>query len=196
MAGELIRVEEFGFNKMTPIKARAEEKCSDWPVVYLIHGNLNKKHCPLYIGETSNFIGRVKQHLDDPEKRKLYSVIKVVINDRFNKSAILDVEQTLIRLFKCDSHFDVKNKNLGQSAHHDYFQRFSYVEEMEALWDRLNLSRQSYLEITSSDKYKFSPYTALTVEQRDVCFKAIESTLEALKNQEDRVQLISGAAGT
>lgn len=196
MTGELIRVEEFGFNKLTPIEARAEEKCSDWPVVYLIHGNLDKKHCPLYIGETSNFIGRVKQHLDDPEKRKLYSVIKVVINDRFNKSAILDVEQTLIRLFKCDSHFDVKNKNLGQSAHHDYFQRFTYVEEMEALWDRLKLSHQSYLEITSSDKYKFSPYTALTVEQRDVCFKAIESTLEALKNREHRVQLISGAAGT
>ncbi len=196
MTGELIRVEEFGFNKETPIKARAEEKCSDWPVVYLIHGNLDKKHCPLYIGETSNFIGRVKQHLEDSEKRKLYSVIKVVINDRFNKSAILDVEQTLIRLFKCDSHFDVKNKNLGQSAHHDYFQRFTYVEEMEALWDRLKLSHHSYLEITSSDKYKFSPYTALTVEQRDVCFKAIESTLEALKNREHRVQLISGAAGT
>lgn len=196
MAGEAIRVENFEFGQTTPIEARVEEKCSDWPVVYLIYGNLNKEPCPLYIGETSNFIGRVKQHLEDSQKRELYSFVKVVINNRYNKSAILDVEQTLIRLFKCDSRFDVKNKNLGQSAHHDYFQRFSYVEEMETLWTRLHLSRQSFLDITSSDKYKFSPYTALTVEQRDVCFKAIDSILEALKKGERRVQLISGAAGT
>lgn len=196
MAGEAIRVENFEFGQTTPIEARVEEKCSDWPVVYLIYGNLNKEPCPLYIGETSNFIGRVKQHLEDSQKRELYSFVKVVINNRYNKSAILDVEQTLIRLFKCDPRFDVKNKNLGQSSHHDYFQRFSYVEEMETLWTRLHLSRQSFLEITSSDEYKFSPYTALTVEQRDVCFKAIDSILEALKNGERRVQLISGAAGT
>lgn len=196
MAGEAIRVENFGFGQTTPIEARVEEKCSDWPVVYLIYGNLKKEPCPLYIGETSNFIGRVKQHLEDSQKRELYSFVKVVINNRYNKSAILDVEQTLIRLFKCDSRFDVKNKNLGQSAHHDYFQRFSYVEEMETLWSRLHLSRQSFLEITSSDKYKFSPYTALTIEQRDVCFKAIKSILDALKKREPRVQLVSGAAGT
>ncbi len=201
MTGEAIRVEEFPFDehKIFPLLEK-EEKCSDWPVVYLIHGNPKKVPCPIYIGETSNFVGRVQQHLTNPQKNppknKPFSIVKVVFNDRYNKSAILDVEQTLIRLFKCDSHFDVKNKNLGQSAHHDYFQRFSYVEEMEALWTRLKLSHQSYLEITSSDKYKFSPYTALTVEQRDVCFKAIESILDALKNREHRVQLISGAAGT
>lgn len=108
----------------------------------------------------------------------------------------MDVEQTLIRLFKCDPSFAVKNKNLGQSAQHDYYQRFSYVEEMEALWSRINLSRQSFLDITSSDKYKFSPYTALTVEQCDVCFQAIESILDALEKGKKRVQLISGAAGT
>lgn len=196
MTGEAIRIEEFAFNSHTPDIARTEEKCSDWPVVYLIHGSLDKKPCPLYIGETSNFIGRVKQHLADEEKCNLYSGIKVVINNRYNKSAILDVEQTLIRLFKCDRKFAVKNKNLGQSAHHDYYQRFSYVEEMEALWSRINLSTESFLDITSSDKYKFSPYTALTVEQRDVCFKAIDCILDALKNRKRRVQLISGAAGT
>lgn len=196
MTGEAIRIEEFAFNSHTPDIARTEEKCSDWPVVYLIHGSLDKKPCPLYIGETSNFIGRVKQHLADEEKCNLYSGIKVVINNRYNKSAILDVEQTLIRLFKCDRKFAVKNKNLGQSAHHDYYQRFSYVEEMETLWTHIHLSRKSFLDITSSDKYKFSPYTALTVEQRDVCFKAIESILDALAKGKKRVQLISGAAGT
>ncbi len=201
MTGESIRVKEFPFDedKIFPL-LKKEEKCSDWPVVYLIHGNLNKKHCPLYIGETSNFVGRVQQHLSNPQKNpaknKPFSIVKVVINDRYNKSAILDVEQTLIRLFKCDPLFDVKNKNLGQSSHHDYYQRFSYVKEMKTLWSRLELSHKTFLEITSSDTYKFSPYTALTVEQRDVCFKAIESILDALKNRKKRIQLISGAAGT
>ena len=110
MTGEAIRIEEFAFNPHTPDVAKTEEKCSDWPVVYLIHGSLSKKPCPLYIGETSNFIGRVKQHLADEEKCNLYSGIKVVINNRYNKSAILDVEQTLIRLFKCDPQFAVKTK--------------------------------------------------------------------------------------
>lgn len=71
MTGEAIRIEEFAFNPHTPDVAKTEEKCSDWPVVYLIHGSLSKKPCPLYIGETSNFIGRVKQHLADEEKCNL-----------------------------------------------------------------------------------------------------------------------------
>ncbi len=201
MTDEAIRVKEFPFDekKIFPLLEK-EEKCSDWPVVYLIHGDSGKEHCPIYIGETSNFVGRVQQHLANPQKNpatnKPFSIVKVVINDRYNKSAILDVEQTLIRLFKSDPLFDVKNKNLGQSSHHDYYQRFSYVKEMKALWDRLELSKKSFLEITSSNTYKFSPYTALTVEQCDVCFKAIGSMLDALEKREHRVQLISGAAGT
>ena len=47
MTGEAIRIEEFAFNSHTPDIARTEEKCSDWPVVYLIHGSLDKKPCPL-----------------------------------------------------------------------------------------------------------------------------------------------------
>ncbi len=198
MIGGNIRIEEFAFDKAVLATVKGEEKCSDWPVVYLIHGKKGAKRCPIYIGETSNFIGRFNQHLANPNKCNLYSIIKVVINDRYNKSAILDVEQSLIRLFKCDPQFDVQNKNLGQSSHHDYFQRFTYVSELETLWTRLNLSSQTFLDITSSDKYKFSPYTALTVEQRDVCFKAINRILDVLEGKENgkSVQLISGAAGT
>ena len=198
MIGGNIQIEEFAFDKAVLATVKSEDKCSDWPVVYLIHGKQGKSRCPIYIGETSNFIGRFNQHLADPNKHNLYSIIKVVINNRYNKSAILDVEQSLIRLFKCDPQFDVQNKNLGQSSHHDYYQRFTYVRELETLWTRLNLSGKSFLEITSSDTYKFSPYTALTVEQRDVCFEAIDRILDSLEGKEKgkSVQVISGAAGT
>ena len=197
-----IKIRNFDFNSEIFRKVEHVEKCKDWPVVYLIHATPKKKKpCDIYIGETSSFINRVRQHLDDKDKRKQYSYIKIIIDDWYNKSAVLDIEQSLIRLFKCDPHFSVQNKNLGQSSYHDYYQRYEYVKDLGCLWDDLKfkgIKKQSYFEITSSDTYKFSPYTALTVEQRDVCFKAIDNILDVLEGKEKKktVQLISGAAGT
>ena len=69
---------------------------SNWPVVYLLHGNRE-----IYVGETSNAVGRIDQHLDPngpyfKEKRHYLDTVEIVFDTTFNKSAILDIENSLI----------------------------------------------------------------------------------------------------
>ena len=53
---------------------------------------------------------------------------------QFNKSAILDIEQNLIRMFYADTKFasnnGILNKNKGQSSNHNYYQREMYLNKL------------------------------------------------------------------
>ena len=72
---------------------------TNWPVVYLIHGNNE-----IYIGETNNANERMNQHLDPngpySDKRKKLKSVEIIFDSWFNKSAILDIENALIGLFR------------------------------------------------------------------------------------------------
>ena len=57
-------VKEYEFN--TDTLNNINQKYINWPVVYLINNN-NK----IYIGETSNIKSRMKQHLDNPDRKFL-----------------------------------------------------------------------------------------------------------------------------
>lgn len=50
---------------------------------------------------------------------KLY----IIFNDEFNKSAILDIEQQLIRPCGVDNKYLLQNLNGGQSEKHNYYQK-------------------------------------------------------------------------
>ena len=73
----------------------------NWPTVYLIDGEgsasqpavikRGQRLTDVYVGETVNAAGRLLQHLDSPGKKHLTRV-RVVLDDRFNKSACLDLE--------------------------------------------------------------------------------------------------------
>lgn len=173
----------------------------DWPVVYLIH---NQKQ--LYVGETSNFYVRFGQHLDNPSKKKLKSV-KVIYDEEFNKSAVLDIEQSLIRMFGADEKFELLNGNSGQSAKHNYYQRERYLNKIEGssqekgIWDYLGemgLTENEYANIVNSDLFTYSPYTSLTFEQEAICYAAVEDLINGLENYKDRgtTCIIDGVAGT
>lgn len=93
----------------------------NWPVVYLIHNNQD-----LYIGETTSAEVRMSQHLSNNEKNYLEE-IAIVFDHKFNKSVILDYEQRLIKYCSVDSRFqNILNKNKGQQAIHDYYNRDEY----------------------------------------------------------------------
>lgn len=173
----------------------------DWPVVYMIH---NQKQ--LYVGETSNFYVRFGQHLDNRGKQKLKSII-VIYDEEFNKSAILDIEQSLIRMFSADKKFELLNGNSGQSAKHNYYQREKYLNKIEGsvqgkgIWDYLGemgLTENEYASIVNSDLFTYSPYTSLTFEQEAICYAAVEDLINGLENYKDRgtTCIIDGAAGT
>ena len=161
-----------------------EARGRDWPVVYLIN---NKKY--LYMGETSNFFNRFGQHLNNKQKRGLKD-IHVVFDEEFNKSATLDIEQILIRMCSADQIFNLLNGNTGQSSRHNYYQREKYLhkiegtKEVKGIWDclrDLNLANSTYESIVNSDLFTYSPYTALTVEQEDVCYNVLNDLLNGLR---------------
>ncbi len=71
----------------------ADPRHRNWPVVYVLNNDRD-----VYVGESLNAHGRMRQHLDSAEKRGL-EWVRVVLDDTFNKSACLDLESFLIRMF-------------------------------------------------------------------------------------------------
>ncbi len=189
-------VKEYEFNNSA--LNNINQKYINWPVVYLISSN-NK----VYIGETSNIKSRMKQHLNNPD-RKFLKIINIIFDEKFNKSAILDIEQSLIRMFYADSRFDsnkgILNKNNGQSSKHNYYQREMYLNKLEDIWKKLQqkkLAKKSYNSIINSDIYKYSPFTSLTNEQQDIMCKIINNILDCLEGKTtNKTSIITGLAGT
>lgn len=194
-----MQIKSFSFSQEGRNLVLNEAKGRDWPVVYLIN---NKSY--LYIGETSNFFNRFGQHLDNKQKRGLKD-IHVIFDDEFNKSAVLDIEQSLIRMCNADQKFTLLNGNAGQSSKHNYYQREKYLnkiegsEENKGIWDSLrdlNLAKSTYEAIVNSDLFTYSPYTSLTVEQEEVCYNVIKDILDGLKkdSKNGTTCIINGSA--
>lgn len=189
-------IKEYEFN--TETLKNINSKYINWPVVYLINNN-NK----VYIGETSNIKGRMKQHLDNPDREFLKS-INIIFDKKFNKSATLDIEQNLIRMFYADNRFDsnsgILNKNKGQSSKHNYYQREMYLNKLVDIWEKLQqkkLVNNSYNSIINSDVYKYSPFVSLTNEQEDIMCKIINNILDCLEGKStNTTSIITGLSGT
>lgn len=189
-------VKEYEFDENT--LKNINPKYVNWPVVYLIN-NKNK----VYIGETSNIKSRMRQHLNNPD-RDFLEEINIIFDEKFNKSAILDIEQNLIRMFYADTRFTsndgILNKNNGQSSKHNYYQREMYLNKVENIWKELQkkkLANNSYSSIVNSDIYKYSPFTSLTNEQEEIMCKIINNILDSLeKKTTNKTSIITGLAGT
>lgn len=167
----------------------------NWPVVYLIHDD----KC-IYIGETTSAAYRMKQHLNNNEKKKL-KVVEIVFDNEYNKSVILDYEQRLIKYFSVDGHFRVLNKNKGQQASHDYYDRKGYRSKFPALWNELRKKKlvDKTIEVIENDNiFKFSPYNSLTGEQNLVAVKILKTIIDSfhMPNFEHSLSLVKGCAGT
>lgn len=189
-------VKEYSFSEDT--LNNINRKYINWPVVYLINNN-NK----IYIGETSNIKERMRQHLRNPE-REFLKIINIIFDAKFNKSAILDIEQNLIRMFYADNRFDsnkgILNKNNGQSSKHNYYQREMYLNKLEDIWKKLQkkkLVNTSYNSIINSNIYKYSPFISLTNEQENIMCEIINNILDSLEGKTtNTTSIITGLAGT
>lgn len=165
----------------------------DWPVVYLI---TNTKE--IYIGETCDIHSRMKSHLGNSDRQNLKEV-HVIFDDYANKSATLDMEQSLIRLCGADGRFTLQNLNAGQSSSHDYYKRKFYVAMMPELWGELKnlgLAKHDYHELSNSAIFKYSPYTALTSEQKTIKNDVLCNISEVLDAGKKGSFIINGSAGT
>jgi hypothetical protein len=156
---------------------------SNWPVVYVIDGDTAAASKTsgivgdIYVGESLNAASRMRQHLDSDEKKHL-STIRVIVDDRFNKSVCLDLESYLIRLLAGDGSYRVLNRNDG-IVEANYFDREHYQERFREVFDELRrdgIFNRTIPEIENGDLFKLSPFKALTQDQA----AAVEDILEGL----------------
>lgn len=188
-----MEIREFEFSQTGLSVLREHSMGQNWPVVYLIN---NKNE--LYVGETTSAGGRFYQHLNNPERKKLKK-IRIVFDDQFNKSAILDIEQTLIQMFLADQKYELQNRNGGQSCKHDYYQRALYQAKVDEIWNKLNqalLTKHNASTIRNSNLFKYSPFNTLTPEQEQVSQEILLNAINCLESDETGTSVLSGKAGT
>lgn len=164
----------------------------DWPVVYTLN---NDKL--IYVGETLNATSRLTQHLKTNAKQDLEHV-QIILNPRFNKSACLDLESQLIKLFAADGRHQVLNANSGITDA-NYFERDSYRESFNALYELLvsdGLLSRPVPEIVNSNLFKFSPFKALTTEQAAVVSAITERIIVQVQGGEGAQLVVQGDPGT
>ena len=157
-----------------------DEKHGNWPVVYVLddgngaaHANSNTLR-DIYVGETLNAASRMHQHLKTPAKQHLKN-IRVIIDERFNKSVCLDLESYLIKMLAGDGANRVLNRNNGITET-QYYQREMYREGFRNIFERLKAEgvfTRSIPEIENSDLFKLSPFKALTESS---CFVRLRSS--------------------
>jgi DUF2075 family protein len=164
----------------------------NWPVVYTL-SNSNE----IYVGETVNAASRLSQHFSSDSKKGL-NLVRIFFNSRFNKSACLDLESQLIRLFAADEKFKVLNSNLGISDA-NYFDKEEYSESFNLLFEELRLQgwlTRTVPELVNSNLFKYSPFKTLNSEQAQAVSSILESLIKSRNTKTAGPIVIEGDPGT
>ena len=188
------KVERFPFDA-NQVKAwgSVDPRHRNWPVVYVMN---NKRE--VYVGESLNVEGRMRQHLESDSKRSLQSV-RVVLDDTFNKSACLDLESFLIRMFHGDGSRQVLNLNAGITDA-EYYDRENYNKTFRQIFEQLRtqeeLFQRTIPQIINSDLFKLSPFKALNHDQASAVNDILEGFFTDLESGVDNTVVVEGNPGT
>ena len=162
-----------------------------WPIVYILSdGNVNEA----YVGETTDVYSRLTSHLKNDIKNKL-TAVHLILSERFNKSATLDIESNLIKYISGDGQYKLINGNIGLANHNYYQKKEVYWDIFKSIWDELRASgiaKHSLDYIDNSDLFKYSPYKALTFEQKN----GLRIIMKNLLDNTYKNIIIEGGAGT
>lgn len=187
------RIERIGFHAdQISAAATHHPRLRNWPVVYTINDDRE-----VYVGESLNLSARMRQHLESPNKQGLTDV-RAIVDDRFNKSACLDLESFLIRLFAGEGKYEVLNRNEG-IVDADYYWRDEYRKTFDEVFEELRnegLFERSIPEIQNSDLFKLSPFKALTSDQAIAVEGVLEGLFEDLERSRESTTVIQGDPGT
>ncbi|KAI9692455.1 MAG: hypothetical protein M1822_006686 [Bathelium mastoideum] len=180
-----------------------DEKHGNWPVVYVLDdGQHVRQNNPnrlrdVYVGESLNAVGRLRQHLETPAKQHLKN-IRVIIDEKFNKSVCLDLESYLIKMMAGDGANRVLNRNNGITEA-KYYEREVYRESFRTIFERLRsdgVFTRSILEIENSDLFKLSPFKVLTEDQANSVEEIIKCLLVNVERSAESMIVIQGDPGT
>lgn len=192
----MFTIRQFPFNDCGQASSVLTEGGNNWPVVYLISNDTD-----IFIGETTSFGERFREHLYDKNKRyNRFTEICFAYDGTENKSVVQDYESNLVRLFDADGRFQrVFTASPGQSHIHAYHQQDLYDAKVSVLWNQLyglNLTKLDYQSVKNSLIYKLSPFTSLSSEQREVMKAIFEDFLDSLRSGQKGGALVNGGAGT
>ncbi|BCT75260.1 hypothetical protein SCMU_11020 [Sinomonas cyclohexanicum] len=171
--------------------ADGDARHRNWPVVYTLNNDSS-----IYIGESLNAATRMTQHIANG--RGGLHAVRVIVDDRFNKSACLDLESYLIRFFAGDGRFTVENRNEGITDA-DYYDRGQYQQTFDQVFETLRkegMFSQTIPQIVNSDLFKLSPFKALTQDQAGAVNDILEGLFEDLENRRSSTIVIQGDPGT
>ncbi|AWH92524.1 DUF2075 domain-containing protein [Dietzia lutea] len=187
------RIDKLAFDAdAVSVWADTDPRHKNWPVVYTLDGQSE-----IYIGESINGSGRLRQHIDSGKKQQL-SHARVIIDDTFNKSACLDLESYLIRLAAGDGKYTILNRNDG-ITNADYYGRAEYQEKFELIFEALlseGVFTRTVPEIENTDLFKLSPFKALNQEQAITVEDILSGLFHDLANGQSSRILIHGEPGT
>lgn len=179
----------FNKNQIEYIK-QDEFANSNYPIIYIIYNDATNI---AYVGESTNAIKRMLNHLTHPEKSKL-KFVYIISSLTFNKSATLDIESYLIQYLTASGDFKLLNGNGGVSSH-NYYQKEKYFELFKDIWSKLqfgNVKMKNLLELQNSNIFKYSPYKSLSDDQ----FLSVLDILESYASNKYNSIFVNGSAGT
>ena len=163
----------------------------DWPVVY----TLNDKQ-RVYVGESMSAVKRMRQHLENDEKRSL-THMRLVLSEEFNKSVCLDLESRLIELVHGDGQFAVLNRNTG-IVDVGYYMRESYQRAFDEIFEELRehgLLQRSVRQIENTELFKYSPFKSLNHDQHVAVDQILRGLVRDLEQDRRGVSVVRGAPG-
>jgi DUF2075 family protein len=179
----------FNKNQIEYIK-QDEFANSNYPIVYIIYNSSTKV---AYVGESTNAILRMANHLTHPVKSQL-KFVYIISSLTFNKSATLDIESYLIQYLTASGDFKLLNGNGGVSSH-NYYQKEQYFDIFKDVWSKLqfgNVKMKNLLELENSNLFKYSPYKSLSEDQ----FLSVLEILESYASNNYNTIFVNGSAGT
>ena len=193
----MFSIKRFDFDSSAPGKISRlsidnKKVGENWPVVYVINNDEEA-----YIGETVSAYRRTEQHLQNKDRQRL-TEIRIISDDGFNKSVVLDLESFLIKHMSSDGRYRLQNGNAGLQ-NHDYYDKQKYENDFRKIWNELlkeGIVSNTIDEIENSELYKYSPYKSLGKEQRDAELEIVKALSEYKRKDRRTTILVRGGAGT
>ncbi|WP_249264059.1 DNA/RNA helicase domain-containing protein [Bacillus wiedmannii] len=162
-----------------------DEKIDKKPLVYIL-----KKGKTLYIGKTVDVYSRFVSHLSNKD----FIEVLLILSPKFNDSSIKHIETLLIDYLLAEGKYKLTNDITGQNIY-EYDGIEQTLDLFPEIWSSLidkRIATENLKDIENKFIFKYSPFKALSIEQRKVCNKVID---KLLVNNNSR-QVISGEPGT
>ena len=166
----------------------------NYPIVYFLNNDTT-----VYIGETVAVKNRMRDHLNNQERKSL-NKMSLIMHNKFNRSATYNIETKLINYFLADERYKLQNKSQTvKSVVHNYYQKPYYDEQVfDEIWSELlrrKIVDHSAQAIENKDIFKLSPFKEMTMEQLELQQAIIKACKEHIADEKTYVFLIKGEAG-